>query len=200
MKHIFCFAWLLIPSLCFAQIPSLGVYADDRASYCSIADAPGPHTLYVLGFASDATGATFRIEYSSGFTGTLLSSASPWTNLSGNPITGVSVMFDNTCQTGQFPVMTLNFMFMGSSPNCSWIRIAALPDAPIMYDCNFAPYPAFWAGTHISSIFECPNNLLGPPTGPPPWEPKPIEFCRPYWEPTVATSATTWGAVKALYR
>jgi len=198
MRYLLCLVCLLTPSMSFAQLNTLGVYTDERAVTCLTHDTPGPHTLYVMvRISNGATGARFRLEYSSGFTGTLLSSSSPWSNVTGDPSTGVTVMFDTACQVGDIAVMTLNFMFAGGSPDCSWIRTAKHPlsaaGGPEISNCLFQFVPAYWEGTHVTSGFstDCPNDIN--------YE-EHTHFCRPYWEPTIATQASTWGAVKALYR
>ncbi|HKW12855.1 MAG TPA: hypothetical protein VJS69_00065 [Candidatus Krumholzibacteria bacterium] len=198
MRYLLALVCLLLPSVSLAQVNTLGVYTEDGpAALCSTADTPGPHTLYVMvRLGSGVTGASFRIEHSSGFTGTLLSSSSPWLNVTGDPSTGVTVMFDNTCQF-DCPVMTLNYMFVGGSPDCSWIRTAKNPQlpggGPAISDCAFQWRIAYWEGTHVTSgdSTDCRNDIN--------YE-EHTHFCRPYWEPTVATEASTWGAVKALYR
>ena len=103
----------------------------------------------------------------------------------------VTVIYDNTCQNGNFHIMTLDLMLYGGSPDCSWVRIAPNPQTR---DCNLAWYAAEWEGTHVDSGFggpDCPNDID--------YE-EHTHFCRPYYEPTVSTEVTTWGAVKALYR
>lgn len=195
MKYLLFVTLLLIPSLSAAE--TLGVYVEEFADQCWAKDVPGPRTLYVMcRYSAGVTGARFRIEYSSGFTGTLLSSSSPWLNIAGDPLTGVTVTFDNTCQIGTFTVMVLNFMFVGGSPNCSWIRTAKHPLSaaigPEVSDCAFQSVEAYWEGTHVSNTLptSCPNDID--------YE-EHTHHCRPYY-PTVAAEGYTWGAVKALYR
>lgn len=196
MKYLLIAFLLLMPSLSEAE--TLGVYVDEVGENCWLMDVPGPHAVYVMcRFSQGATGARFRVEYSSAFTGTLLSSSSPWLNVTGDPTTGATVMFDNHCLFGTFTVMQLNFMFVGGSPNCSWIRTAKHPLSvaigPEVFDCAFQSVYTKWEGTHITNTAptECPNDID--------WE-EHTHFCRPYWNPTVATESSTWGAVKALYR
>lgn len=196
MKYLLCLVCLLVPSTSFAQINTLGVYTVPVGLSCYARDTPGPHTLYVImANTAGVTGARFRIETSSGFTGILLSSSSPWSNVTGDPVTGATVTFDS-CQPGDFLVMTLNFMFVGGSPDCSWIRTAKHPaftaTGPEVYDCQYGWVPAYWEGTHVSNTFptSCPNDIH--------YE-EHTHFCRPY-SPTVAAEGSTWGAVKALYR
>jgi hypothetical protein len=195
MKYLLFVTLLLIPSLSRAE--TLGVYVDEFADLCWTQDVPGPRTLYIMcRNSSGVTGARFRIEYSSGFTGTLLSSSSPWLNVAGDPLTGATITFDNTCQFGSFTVMVLNFMFVGGSPNCSWIRTANHPlsvaTGPEVSDCAFQSVAAYWEGTHVSNTAptDCPNDID--------YE-EHTHHCRPYY-PTVAAEGATWGAVKALYR
>jgi hypothetical protein len=192
---------LLVPVVVQAQFGGVvGVYADPAfVDFCAVSDVPGPRTLYVCHLhTSGAVGARFRIEYSNGFTGALIGSSSPYSDVSGDPLSGVTVMYDNTCQAGDFHTFTLDFMFFGTSPECSWVRAAAVSGAADgmidVFDCAFVRVPAEWEGTHITPDGDptgCPNDID--------YE-EHTHFCRPYYNPPVRTAYSTWGTVKALYR
>ena len=192
MKHLLSILLVAtLPSVASADL--IGVYSDPSTVLCSVHDDPGPKTLYVVHkFSLGSFGSRFRVEYSSGFTGTLVGFSSSFASVSGNPAGGATVMYDNVCQAGTFQVMTLSFMLYGGSPTCSWVRVA--PTSVQVYTCGQQWQPADWEGTHVtpgSGGPNCPNDL--------PYE-EHTHFCRPYWEPTIPTAESTWGAVKALYR
>ena len=201
MKYLLSVLALLIPSVSSAQFGggAVGVYPDLTTAYCSIHDVPGPRTFYVVHrITFGSIGSRFRIEHSSGFTGTLLSSSSPFANVSGDPMTGVTVIYDGTCQPGNFHILTVNYMLYGGSPDCSWVRTAAHSESTSgsveVWDCNFQLLTADWEGTHVDPGYggpECPNDID--------YE-EHTHFCCPYSEPVLSTRSATWGAVKALYR
>ena len=191
------FLLLLLTTAPAARADVIGVFADLTASYCQVTDTPGSKTLYVMHkYTLGSTGSRFRIELSDGFTGTLVSAPSPYSNVTGDPLTGVTINYDNTCITGSEEILELHFLFFGTSPECSWVRAAAHPlsaDGQLdAYDCAFARVPAGWGGTHVQSNpnIWCPDRGGGPDA---PY------YCWPY-TPPLPTASATWGAVKALYR
>lgn len=178
----------LVPSIAAAD--TVGVYADpDIHDFCSVRDVPGPRTLYVSHiFTPGSIGSRFRIEYSSGFTGTLLSFSSPFANVSGDPLTGITVTYDGGCYPGSVHILTLNFMLFGTSPNCSWVRTADVA----VTDCALSHWAGHWEGTHVTlgGGASCPNDID---------HEEHVHHCRPY-SPPLPAAASTWGSVKALYR
>ena len=169
----------------------IAIFVDAAGSYCGVRDTPGMVTLYMIQkHTSGSTGASFRIEFSDGFAGALASVSSPYTNVTGDPLTGMTVMYDNTCAIGDVEILELHLLLTGTSPECSWVRVAPYP---VSVDCNFEEVLADWGGAHVQHNLNlrCPD-VVDPSTD--------IDFyCRPYTEP-LATQSATWGAVKALYR
>ena len=175
---------------------TVGVYADAVGSYCQIRDIPGTRTLYVIQkLTIGSISARFRIELSSGFTGTLVGFHSPFSAVAGDPLTDVTVTYDNTCLTGSIEILSLQFLLIGTSQECSWVRVAAHPgsvDGQIdTYNCALARAPAEWGGIHVQSdpLRWCPDA----------GNPEFMFYCRPY-TPPLPVEPSTWGAVKALYR
>jgi len=174
----------------------IGVYSDPAAIDCMVSDTPGLRTVYAIQkFNLGSTSSRFRIELSPGFTGTLAAVSSPY-SISGDPLTGMTVDYNGACLLGSYGIVDLQFLFFGTSPECSWIRAAPHPlsvDGKLdTYDCAFARHPADWAGTHVQYNLWgwCPDYSEGEGHGP---------RCLPY-TPPLAVEPSTWGAVKALYR
>lgn len=163
---------------------------------CGVADHPGPKSLYVVQrFSTGTSRIQFRLEQSAGFTGSLLSFSSAY-NLAGDPSSGVSIDFAG-CEAGNVQVMQLNYMFYGTSQNCSWISVIPGSDSPDGYidwwDCIGTRHAGDGGGIHVDPDWGllCPDRGGLPHNGSP--------FCHPY-TPTVAVEASTWGSVKSLYR
>jgi hypothetical protein len=175
---------------------AIGVYADEVGGYCQIRDIPGTRTLYVIHkFTIGSINARFRVELSSGFTGTLVAFGSPFSAVSGDPLIDVTVTYDNTCLPGSFEILSLQFLMIGTSEECSWVRVAphrGSADGQIeTFNCGLERAPAEWGGTHVQSA----PTLWCPDSGSPDF----MSYCRPYTPPTPVGSST-WGAVKAFYR
>lgn len=185
---------ILFPSVGLAE-RAIGIYADQYASECGIRDVAGPRTLYVvLKFNPGSRSSSFRVEESSGLTATLLSFSSPYAGVTGDPMSGIAIAHDGQCTVGDVISLELQMLFMGTSPPCSWLRIAGHPSSidgePEVYDCALNRHAATWLGIHVDPNLGCfcpgGTDHLCP-------------ACRPGMEP-VATSSTTWGRIKALYR
>lgn len=203
MRCFLCAVALLsllgVPVIASAQSGGvIGIYAD-FTGYCLVIDRPGPVTLYVLQkFTTGATGSRFRLEFSPGFMGVLTSVSTPMGNYTGDPTTGLTLSY-GSCLAGTLEILEVHLMLTGTSPECSWVRVAAHPSSvdgfPDTYDCIAVRRGTAWTGTHIQHrndiFFSCPDLNTGENHNPP--------SCTPY-TPTVAVDASTWGAVKALYK
>jgi len=177
----------------------IGVYVDYAGGSCALLDTSRPVTLNVVhALNSGSTASRFRIEFSDAMTGTLVSVNSPYANVTGSLLTGVSVEYGG-CVVGDHVVAELNMLFYGTSGSCSWIRAGAHPSSVDgmldVYDCVLPTAnrePASWEGTHVDTVYpyNCPSDGCGCHGG---------CCCRPY-SPPVAVESTTWGQVKALYQ
>ncbi|HET6348255.1 MAG TPA: hypothetical protein VFH88_04150 [Candidatus Krumholzibacteria bacterium] len=189
---------LLVPTIAMAlEGGILGVYADQTAD-CLVFDTPGVKTLYVINrFSTGSTKSQFRIEFSPGFTGSIVSYAASAGSVSGDPLTGLNVNY-GSCLAGEIEVLQVQVMLTGTSAECSWVRImpvATSVDGDVdTYDCVSARHAAMWAGTHIQHTFPpfCPDLAgSGGHTS--------YYGCQPTDEP-LAVNTSTWGMVKSLYR
>jgi hypothetical protein len=180
----------LFPSVGSAQATytKIGIYSDLAASVCSVSDVAGPRTLHVVHkFNVGSLSSSFRIEYSAGMTGAWVSSSSLFA-VTGDPLTGTTVTYGG-CLIGDQVILDLEFLFYGTSPPCSWIRVADDAEA---VDCGSNLRVADWLGIHVDPDFGCwcPSYFTDEHFCP---------NCKPY-SPPVSVSTTTWGQIKALYR
>jgi hypothetical protein len=161
-------------------------------SDCILDRDPGLRSVYVrLTFNSGATGARFRVELDPGVTMTYVSESSPYTTL-GYALSGISICFGG-CLTGEPLIETITFMSYSTDATCSQVRIVPHPAAQTVEvrKCNGSVVAAYAKPLQIvphgTIPCPCPTPVLFPGT--------PSAFdCAP-----VATEATTWGRVKALY-
>lgn len=202
MKLLLCLLALMLPSTALAQTGpgwggDIGVYPDEYASHCLVLDrTPGVQTLHVVHLTTGSNGSRFRIEFSPGFTGTLLSIEAMIGSMSGDPNAGLIVNYGE-CMAQIVDVLQMQVMMYGTGPECAWVRIAPYPgsaDGMIdTYGCDSQRAPAQWKGTHIQhELFSyCPDSTTE--------EVHTLPACQPY-SPPLAVDSATWGAVKALYR
>jgi hypothetical protein len=201
MKCLLFVLLSLVPRVSSAQIGPqsggvIGIYAD-QTGYCLLLDTPGVKTLYVLHkFTTGSISSKFRLEFSPGFTGTLLNASPSVGTMSGDPIGGLTAAY-GSCLSGTVEIMQVQLMMYGNSPECGWVRVMPLASSidglVDTYNCISDRAPATWQGTHIQHSMPpfCPDLNTGENHNPP--------SCNPY-SPTVAVEPETWGAVKALYR
>jgi hypothetical protein len=170
--------------LAMAQHPAgrIGVYADAGAGACTLDDSqPRAFDLFVVHTDMDGMlSSRFRVVESSGFTATYVGESIA-TNLHfGDLHSGIDVIYD-LCSAGSLLLATISYDGHGTSEPCSTVEIAEFAPSttgqPETMDCNFGWFPAAPFGP-----------LLVNPTD------QCSQWC------VVATEATTWGRVKALYR
>jgi len=162
-----------------AQVEGLGLFADQAGLNCEVTDAvEGIKRVYVVHLNSvGATGSEFLVDTSAS-TMALIVAAVPAGFLSiGNSDTGISIAYQE-CRVGTFLVLTLTFDNFGTTAPCSYLHMLedpnAVPPVRIWNDCFSFPH-AFPGGQAIvNANGTCPCD--------------------------VATEATTWGTIKALYR
>jgi hypothetical protein len=184
--------------------PVIGVYTlSYGAESCLMDHKAGPVTLYVVQDLSlETTSVRFKVETSPGFPGYLASWSAPNGTAVGNPYTGITVTYNSCIPGSVITVLEMHWMFTGLEADCSYIRTAPHPlsvDGFLdLYDCVGNRKAAEWAGTHIQTIgypngfpfVVCPDLAGVGHTG---------YGCRPVDYP-LPVAASTWGAVKALYR
>ena len=158
----------------------LGLYADNAGLSCQISDLVdgAVKRVYVIHNNSvGASGSEFLVDASS-TTLAIFASTVPSSMLSiGSAETGISIAY-NECKVGSFLVLTVSYDAFGTTAPCSYIRMepdpTAVPPVRVWADCISITHP-FPGGVAIVNVNGgCPCN--------------------------VATQATTWGTIKALYR
>jgi hypothetical protein len=157
----------------------LSLYSDAAFTDCTLADSsPRIVNIYVTEHAFGATGIRFKVEPGPVFTGVWLGESSPFFTLGSSP-TDISIGFTR-CEVGHFLVLTMSYQLFGTS-SCSTLALVSpfpdwsFPDRPLCASCLFTEVPCLATPLHIN----CPGQFA----------------CSP-----VATQASTWGNVKALYR
>jgi hypothetical protein len=188
------------PIAIFGQPGRMAIYVDEAAPNCDLTDdVPGAATLYVVHeLCPGSSGSRFKLEASPGFTCTLISEIHPYPATIGDAFSGVSITYGG-CPAPIYVLLILNYQCYGTSSQCSYVRVVAHPDSPDhrieVWDCQQPPNRmiAKPGGVHVNrylapSPFMCPDGDEGDILG-----------CNPIpsW---VATDATTWGHVKALYQ
>jgi hypothetical protein len=167
-----------------AQVGDISVYADAAGLSCSVMDNTAPFAfidVYVIHkhLSGGATASQFRVDLTGGST----MSYSGQTEGSGMLLIGnanddLSVAYGG-CLSGDLLLVTVRYVGVGTSPQCSGIEVNPAPTAPIpnevvLADCAFA-YATVPTGAAI--INENPGCICN-----------------------VAVAETTWGAIKALYK
>jgi hypothetical protein len=174
MKKVLILALGVVLAANVAMADHVGVYADPAGTSCTLVAPVGvPFGVYAVHkFTAGATASRFKIVDTSG--GFQLGQASPYAVL-GNAYTGVSIGY-GTCLTGAISAMTLNYF--GVSAVCGKLEVVADPIRPYVEvtDCNFADKQGTGGTFYFNPNGTCTN-------------------CN-----EVATEATTWGTIKALYR
>jgi hypothetical protein len=176
-------AILLINGVVFAQpdLGSIDVFSDAGYTSCDFVDTGGLISVYVLAthVNDGATAAQWMMNIPAAWQ--LLGSTSPFQTVIGDPLGGISIAY-GSCFTGDFLILTVNFLGTGTSPACSYISIVPDPASPSgnieIVDCQL-PSPQKWQYARlgqgiVNGDATCICNYL------------------PVHE-------TTWGGIKALY-
>jgi len=177
---------LTVVALCLAaapasaQIESIGIYEDQTALDCEIADtAPGLKNIYIVHTNSAGTQASqWKLNNDPGMTMAFLSGTvfAPFL-LIGSATAGASVAYTD-CRTGTFPIMTVSYFASGTSTACS----------------KFFLTPDTTADPPVLGIVDCGFNLLAFPPG------VGVVNANGSCPCDVSTAQSTWGNVKALYK
>jgi hypothetical protein len=175
-----------IPATASAQFGVIGVYTDQMASGCEIADGgQGVVNLYVVHtLGAGATAVQFKLQPSAGFGATFIGDTYPFELYLGNSQTGISIAYGD-CLSGTVVVLGVTYLFLGSSDTCSYIDVVGdpaevnYPGEPIVADC----LPMFERAVHPIQGTRFMVN--------------PDQICRCVLPVPVRES--TWGQIKALY-
>lgn len=161
---------------------------------CALLDqSPGLHTVHVIhSLSQGAKASRFRIAAGSGMTMTYVSEVHSFPMSQGNTQTGISVCYEN-CLFGDFLVASITYTGYGTSTHCSQVQVVGHPSSGQVeaMRCNDVPVRMAIEDLAVSAFSggcACPSPRSIPGT--------PQHFdCSP-----VPVAATTWGAIKALYR
>jgi hypothetical protein len=160
---------------------------------CFVLDnGPGMRTVSVILLNGGSTAVRFRIEPSPGATMTLVSESHPIAATVGDVTSGISICFA-PCGGGILELATMTYMTYGTSTTCSQLRVVPHPNAQTVeqIDCFGVPKSI---PVQDLVIFRELGDCLCPDARSVPGTPTMFNCS------TVATAATTWGAIKALYR
>ena len=177
-------AILLINGVVVAQpdLGSIDVFSDVSSTSCDFVDSPGGVIqIYVYATHSNdgSSAAQFKLNLpSSGCT--FLGQSSPFPVVVGDLHVGISVGY-GLCSTGDFLIVSGNYIGDGQSPACSYMTIIPDPLAPSgnieIVDCDF-PFPTKWEYAQLG------QGIVNGDAG---------CLCN------VPVQETTWGGIKALY-
>jgi hypothetical protein len=161
---------------------------------CYVLDnGPAMRTVFVrLLFNGGSTAVRFRIEPSPGATLTLVSESHPIAGAVGDVTSGISICFA-PCTGGILELATVTYMTYGTSTACSQLRIVPHPNAQTVEQIDCLGFPKSIPVQDLV-IFRELGDCLCPDARSVPGTPTMFD-CSP-----VAIAATTWGAIKALYR
>ena len=182
----------LLPSISAGDI--LYVSAFPVAQFCRVQDSPGIVTVYLFHIASPGTLTTrFRLASSPGVTMTYVSEAINVPLHSGGTQTGLTICYGD-CTVGELLIASVSYMAYGTGSACGSLQIVPHPGAQTVDSIDCAGIPQAVriedasVGPGLGSC-GCPraHAFSGTPGG--------YLTCEP-----VATSPSTWGAIKSLYR
>jgi hypothetical protein len=156
---------------------------------------PGMRTINIhhnFGFGSATR---FRVEADPGVSMVYAGETHHFASTLGNSQTGVQVCYGDCIVPGvEMPLITINYVALGTSSPCASIKIVPHPDAEVVevMGCDGVPKNVFGGAIYLNPTaycFYCEDNITR-------FEGVPEAFsCEP-----LPTGATTWGAIKALYR
>jgi hypothetical protein len=176
------FALMLVAGLAFAQVGSLGVFADATGTSCNLADTGGSVYYYVVWVNAVSAGG---IEMSAPlpecallgeFPTEWLTDYDTWGFVLGDTQSGYTAGF-GTCMSGTFMVVRMRMLTSGEMGTCCYYPVLPHPDN---------------ANGRIEGS-DCALNLILPTAGVGIINPDGSCNC------SVPTRDTTWGQVKALY-
>lgn len=188
---IICAVLLLAGGALAQSGGSIGLYSDNPGfSDCNLVETVGVvNSIYVVHvLMPEATSCRFRVVHN-WHQATVLSTDYHTNLTSGNIYTGTTITYPG-CEPLPYLVATLQLLPTAPAPPCQ-VYLYAVPDPAAasgqieVVDCGGTTWFATVGGLTVNgNEVDCPCFLIG-------------EYPLPDW---VATEATTWGAVKSLYR
>jgi hypothetical protein len=179
-------ALTLAASPALAQWGDISAYNDQAGTNCNVSDVGAAiHDVFIVlkHNTSGVTAARFKVENLTTMA-QIGEQAAPGTLTIGTAAAGIDVAF-TTCQAFDAYLMKVTYFGSGSSAPCSYINVLAhpgsqVPGETVIVDCTL-PFGVVRAVPRGQAIVN---------PGPPPAQ------C----DCNVASSESTWGAIKALYR
>ncbi|UCG52704.1 MAG: T9SS type A sorting domain-containing protein [Candidatus Latescibacterota bacterium] len=169
---------LVWASLTFAQVPTLGLYADATGADCNIIDA-GPGLLPVYVVVTNTPGVTacqFAAPMPPCMTTTYLSDSQVFGVTIGNSQNGVGIGF-GACLAAPLHVLTINYFSSGTTPACCTYPVLPDPAEPsgeiLFVDCDLNQVIGMGLTSTVNGNASCPcptgDNLPpNPPSNPSP--------------------------------
>jgi hypothetical protein len=175
---------LVVPAVAMAQHGVIGLFADQTATSCEMVDSgQGILDIYVMHtLVTGSTASQFMVQPSAGFTAMHIGDTTPYLYI-GNSQTGISVAYGE-CLTAPIHIMTITYLFDGTSSACGFLEIVGDPNAPQppgLYTVDCAP--EWEMQKHVPQGGKLFVNGDG--------------SC-PCMSP-VPAQESTWGEIKALY-
>jgi len=185
----------LSPSSVSAQFDTIELSVNEFGQECQMINDSGPglRTVYVRHiFTPGSMGSRFRVSLDPGVTLTYISETHTFPMTLGDTQSGISICY-GVCMVPLEVLVTITYMYYGSSVTCPRLRVLPHPDAETIEVINCLGTPE---GARAQDMFVvAPNGACGCPTQTAfPGMPKTFT-CTP-----VPVQSKTWGAVKALYR
>lgn len=173
----------------------LYVSAFPVTQFCRVQDSPGLVTVYIFHVTSfSALTSRFRLASSPGVTMTYVSETINMPLHSGGTQTGITICYGGcTAYQEELLIASITYMAYGTGSACGSIKVVPHPDAQTVDSVDCAGIPQV-VGVQDASVGPGLGSCGCPPVhvfaGTPSYA-----TCEP-----VATSPSTWGAIKALYR
>ena len=169
---------LALAAPAFGQgVGDLSIYADDQGNICDITANGGgtfmqPFVIQKFGTSEGSTGCRFKITVPVGMS--IVGFNTTFVPV-GNVGSDLSLAY-GVCLTTTTVLGNLQALSISASPACSYISVLAADNftTPIATDCSFGEYIMGAGQAIVNNDGSCPCNI--------------------------ATSPSTWGKVKSLYR
>lgn len=185
-----------------AQHGDIMIFSSPEAIGCYFVDvAPTFQPVYVFHMYSPGSrGSRFRINVD-GLGWTHLGDIPDFYKTSGTSIDGIIVCYES-CLSGNFKLLTVNFLSSGLAPACSQVAIDVYPGAGVeALDCDLSVVNPRTCGGSVNNNGTCNCDDLGW-TCPEPSRAKKArsgrfagsDFCA-----LLPVDQSTWGMIKALY-